>query len=652
MTHSVKDVLSADGPLASFLPGFAPRLQQQQMAEAIADALTDKSLLVAEAGTGTGKTFAYLVPSLLSSKKVLISTGTKNLQDQLYHKDIPLVQQALGMPVQVALLKGRANYLCSQRLEMVLEDNPTLSKQALSKIQRIAEWAGHTQMGDRAEVDDIAEDDLIWMRVTSTADNCLGQECPNLNDCYLVKARRAAQAADVVVINHHLLFADMSLKEQGFGELLPKADAVVIDEAHQLAEAASAFFGVGISGNQLRELGRDSEAAFYKDVNEGHELPKLCAALDKAVQDMRLAMGVGQRRGSWNDIRHNRQLQTDITVVSNALVKLHNQLEPMAERSKDLESCYRRCVELGERFSMLTNEPAEGFIHWFETHKRSFSLHLTPLDISENFQAHLQSMPGSWIFTSATLSVNGGFKHFVNQLGLHEASTKSWDSPFDFARQAMIYLPTGLPEPNQANYTECMVDVARPVLAASGGRAFMLFTSHRALQEAAEILGNDCDFPILVQGSAPRDRLLDEFRRAGNAVLLGTSSFWEGVDVRGEALSCVIIDKLPFASPGDPVLQARLEAMRRSGGNPFMEFQLPQAVITLKQGAGRLIRDVQDTGILMLCDPRLKAKPYGRIFLASLPKMPQTRELSAVENFYAHIKQARPQGKLNEAACH
>ncbi len=651
MTLSVTDVLSATGPLAASLAGFAPRLQQQQMAEVIAEALRNKTLLVAEAGTGTGKTFAYLVPSLLSGKKVLISTGTKNLQDQLFHKDIPLVQKALGVPVAVALLKGRANYLCPQRLELAFEDSRPLNRQGLDKLRRISAWAGHTRMGDRAEVNDIAEDDLIWSRVTSTADNCLGQDCPKLNDCYLVKARRAAQAADVVVINHHLLFADMSLREQGFGELLPKADAVVIDEAHQLSEAASAFFGIGLSGNQLLELARDSEAAFHKDINEGHDLPSACDELDKAVRDMRLSMGEAQRRGAWSELRHNKALQKDIQTLATALVKLHNLLEPLAERSKDLENAYRRCNELSERFAVLTGDAPEDYIHWFETHKRTFSLHLTPLDISENFQTHLQAMPGAWIFTSATLSVNGGFNHFVSQLGLHEAVTRCWDSPFDFARQAMFYLPTGLPEPNEKNYTAAVVEAARPVLAASGGRAFMLFTSHRALREAAELLEKSCDYPVLVQGDAPRDKLLEQFRQAGNAILLGTSSFWEGVDVRGEALSCVIIDKLPFASPGDPVLQARLEAMRRQGSNPFMEFQLPQAVITLKQGAGRLIRDVNDTGVLMVCDPRLKSKPYGRIFVASLPNMQKTRDITDVEQFYNRIKVSNSE-VVDEAACH
>jgi len=651
MTLSVKDVLSDSGPLASSVPGFAPRLQQQQMAETIDEALHEKSVLVAEAGTGTGKTFAYLVPSLLSSKKVLISTGTKNLQDQLFHKDIPLVQKALGIPVSVALLKGRANYLCPQRLELAFQDTRTLNKQGLDKLRRIADWSGRTRMGDRAEVSDIAEDDIIWSRATSTAENCLGQECPSINDCYLVKARRAAQAADIVVINHHLLFADMSLREQGFGELLPKADAVVIDEAHQLSEAASAFFGIVLTGNQLLELGRDSEAAFHKEINEGHELPRACDELDKAMRDMRLAMGTAQRRGRWSDIQHNPQLQKDIQTLSGSLVKLHNLLEPLSKRSKDLESCYRRCTELSERFSLLTKEVSEGHIHWFETYRRSFALHLTPLDISENFQAHLKSMPGAWIFTSATLSVNGGFNHFVGQLGLHEAITRCWDSPFDFNRQAMLYLPTGLPEPNQASYTRAVVEAARPVLAASGGRAFMLFTSHRALREAAELLEKKCDYPVLVQGDAPRDRLLEQFRQAGNAILLGTSSFWEGVDVRGEALSCVIIDKLPFASPGDPVLQARLEAMRRQGVNPFMEFQLPQAVITLKQGAGRLIRDVNDTGVLMICDPRMKTKPYGRIFLASLPNMRQTSDVSAVEQFCEYMQHMNNQARVDEATC-
>ena len=637
MMLSIQEAFASDGPLATHLSGFSPRAEQQEMAERIAQALQNKSQLIAEAGTGTGKTFAYLVPSLLSAKKILISTGTKNLQDQLFHKDVPLVQKSLGLPVSVALLKGRANYLCPHRLDLTQQDSRSLSKTGLNKLRRIHEWSGQTHSGDRAELTSMAEDDPIWYRVTSSADNCLGQECPRLNDCYLMKARRAAQAADIVVINHHLLFADMSLREQGFGELLPLADAVIIDEAHQLTEAASSFFGISLSGNQILELVRDSTAEFYHEINEGHDLPRCADALDKAVKDMRLAMGQQQRRGHWQELIGNKTFTTAMQSVGEQLAALQEQLTPLSERSKGLESCYKRCLDLIDRFAVLTEQEVNDYIHWFETHRHTFSLHLTPLDISENFQTHLTAMPGAWVFTSATLSVNGNFEHFISQLGLSGADTACWESPFDYSKQALLYLPTGMPEPNSPDYTKAVIALSRSLLSQSQGRAFLLFTSHRALREAAEQLQDQIAYPVLVQGDAPRDRLLEQFREHGHAVLLGTSSFWEGVDVRGEALSCVIIDKLPFASPGEPVLQARLEAIRRQGKNPFMSFQLPQAVINLKQGAGRLIRDIHDTGVLVLCDPRLRSKPYGRIFLASLPAMPRTHAFSDVESFFARM---------------
>lgn len=653
---SVSEILSGAGPLAKSMSGFAPRVQQQQMAEVITKALEQKQVVVAEAGTGTGKTFAYLVPSLLSGKKVLISTGTKNLQDQFFYKDLPVVQQALDIPVSVALLKGRANYLCPHRLYMAQQESQPLNKQALNKLRIIMEWAGRTRTGDRSEVNNIAEDDMIWPRVTSSADNCLGQECPKLQECHLMQARRAAQAADVVVINHHLLFADMALREQGFGELLPQADAVVIDEAHHLMETAASFFGTSLSGNQILELCRDSEAEFYQEINEGHDFPKVTADLEKAVRDLRLAMGEARRRGRWNELSGQQSVQQSIQQTQTGLETLLALLKPLAERGKGLENCHRRAKDLTERFVQLTGADADGFIHWFETHRRTFTLHLTPLDISEVFQGHMQSIPGAWIFTSATLSVNGNFDHFINQLGLQQAQSYAWESPFDYASQAMLYLPKGLPEPNQQHFTASVMEKALPVLKSSGGRAFLLFTSHRALREAADLLKDQLAYPILIQGEAPRDILLERFRSLGNAILLGTSSFWEGVDVRGEALSCVIIDKLPFASPGDPVLQARLEAIRQQGMNPFMSHQLPSAVITLKQGAGRLIRDSSDTGILMICDPRLRSKPYGRVFIASLPPMPVTDSEQEVADFFTRVA-SRPNpttavGKQHEAPCH
>jgi ATP-dependent DNA helicase DinG len=631
---SATDILGHNGLLAQQVANFAPRRVQQELAEAVAHTLEQKAVLVAEAGTGTGKTFAYLVPAMLSGQKVIISTGTKNLQDQLYKRDVPVVRDALAVPVSVALLKGRGNYLCVHRLALAEVGHYGTPEQA-DKIRRIRLWAGRTHNGDIAECSDISESDMVWAQVTSNSENCLGQECPSFEDCHLISARRAAQAADIVVVNHHLLLSDMALKEEGFGELLPAADAFIIDEAHQLADVASSFFGQAISGNQLLELARDVETEFRRDINEGDEVIRAAELLQKQVHDLRLALGQSQRRAAWTEVSHLPEVEALITAIEEQLEAMQRLLHPLAERSKGLESCERRCRELLDRFVILTGETPEDHIHWFETHKRSFSLYLTPLSIADYFQTQMQALAAAWVFTSATLAVGKSFAHFTDRLGLVEVTTAQWDSPFDYANQALFYVPKGMPEPSAADYTPAVIRAALPVLTASQGRAFLLFTSYRALSEAATLLQDQVDYPLFVQGEAPRDILLQRFRDTPHAVLLGTSSFWEGVDVRGEALSCVIIDKLPFASPGDPVLKARIEAMRKLGINAFMEYQLPDAVIALKQGAGRLIRDVHDRGVLMICDPRLLNKPYGRLFLDSLPPMARTRDPQLVTTFFA-----------------
>ncbi len=632
---SPADILGPNGLLAKQLPGFAARPQQQEMAEAVAQALKNNSLLIAEAGTGTGKTFAYLIPAMISGQKVIISTGTKNLQDQLFHKDIPLVRDALGVPVDVALLKGRANYLCHHRLQVAREEGRFLTRSETAELQEIGVWSGRTASGDIAELSSLSEDSPLWPQVTSSAENCLGGDCDYLDECFLAQARRRAQEADVLVVNHHLLFADMALKDEGFGELLPGANAFILDEAHQLPDTASNFFGTTVSANQLLELVRDSVAEEIREAGESRELRVRADKLEKSIRDMRLAFGEMQRRGGWNEVADRPELQQAISVVAELLEGLSAGLKSLATRGKGLESCHQRSELLLERFTALTGPTPEGMIHWFETHTRSFTINFTPMDVAKLFQQQLQAHPAAWVFTSATLAVGESFHHFIEQLGLEGAVTHRWDSPFDYPKQALLYVPLPMPEPNSPGYTEAVVEAALPVLKASQGRAFMLFTSHRALREAATLLEGKLDYPLLIQGDAPRTRLLEEFRQKGNAVLLGTGSFWEGVDVRGEALSCVIIDKLPFASPGDPVLQARIDAMRRAGGNPFMEYQLPQAVITLKQGVGRLIRDVSDRGVLMLCDPRLGTKSYGRIFLDSLPPMSKTLKLEVVQRFFS-----------------
>ena len=631
----ITELLGESGPLATLLSGFAPRVEQQHMAEATADAIEAQQQLIVEAGTGTGKTFAYLLPVLRSGRKVIISTGTRHLQDQLYGKDLPVVREALNAPVNTALLKGRTNYLCLHRLATAAEDGGRLRGRQLHDLETVRAWSGRTRSGDIAELGMLAEDSPLWPRVTSTAENCLGQECEHYQACFVVKARRQAMEADVVVINHHLLFADMVLREEGFGELLPGADAFVIDEAHQLPEVASVFFGITLSSHQLRDLARDIRLEHLREAGDMQDLPDAAGQLEGQVHRVRLALGRQDRRAAWSEVAANQELQDQLEELQQSLQQLSEWLTVAAERGKGLDSCRQRCLLLRDRLAQLRQQTAGEYIHWFEAFRTSFRLNLTPLNVASVFRERLEMLSSAWIFTSATLAVGDSFNHFAAQLGLQDAHTLQLDSPFDYRRNALLYLPTDMPQPNQPGYVEAVVATARAVLAASSGRAFLLFTSHSALRTAAKLLGNDCDYPLLVQGDAPRRELLEQFRQAGNAVLLGTSSFWEGVDVRGETLSCVIIDKLPFGSPGDPVLQARIEALREQGANPFMDYQLPHAVITLKQGIGRLIRDRTDRGVLVLCDPRLLEKSYGRIFLNSLPDMPRTRDVDDVHSFFA-----------------
>jgi len=566
---------------------------------------------------------------------VIISTGTKNLQDQLFHRDLPLVRKSLSSPVSVALLKGRANYLCLHRLDNTLVEGVRLTRDQSLQLQHIREWSVGTDSGDIAEMSEIPEDAGIWPIVTSTTENCLGQECPAYSKCYLMEARKRAQEADLVVINHHLLCADMALKEEGFGELLPGADCFILDEAHQLPEVAGNFFGMTVSGRQLLDLARDTMTEYHR---EAGDLPKILEQTDllkQTTRDLRLAFGLDVRRGSWSEITDNPAIEVGLSRVREALSQLHDMLEAIKGRGKGLDSCCERCQELSASLSLLCGDEEDEAIRWFETLRQSFRLNRTPLEISHIFRSRMENQHASWIFTSATLAVGGSFEHFSNQLGLETAETHCWDSPFDYPLQAVWYVPKGLPEPNSPEFNRRVSDLTIPILEASQGRAFLLFTSHRALQQAAEYLEGRIDYPMLVQGTAPRTELVERFRELGNAVLLGTSSFWEGVDVRGEALSCVVIDKLPFASPGDPVLQARIDALRKQGGNPFMTFQLPQAAIALKQGAGRLIRDEKDRGVLVICDPRLLNKPYGKVFIRSLPPMTKTQDLEVVKRFFS-----------------
>ena len=608
------------------------------MAQAIHHAIERNGVLVAEAGTGTGKTFAYLVPALLAGGKVIVSTGTKTLQDQLFDRDLPAVRAALASGASIALLKGRSNYVCLYRLRQSGSEARLASRQDAAHLQRIVRFAAATTSGDRADLADVPEDAAAWAHATSTRDNCLGQSCPDYSDCFVMRARRNAMAADVVVINHHLFFADVVLRDEGVAELLPACNTVIFDEAHQLPETARLFFGESVSSARLIELARDARLEARAAGGASPELDVLATALDKSARDLRLALGEQPSRIAWTQAQALPDFPQALAGLQRSLKRLHAPLAEQAERSEGLAACARRA---GEALAVLTRMIESAHteeVRWVETFSHAAQLHVTPLSPAQLFRRQMDDHPRAWIFTSATLAVGEDFSHFTRELGLPAPETRRWASPFDFATQALLYLPKGLPPgPNDAGFTEAVIESALPVLRASGGRAFLLFTTLRALRRAHELLRERIDYPLLVQGTGSRSELLARFRALGNAVLLGSASFWEGVDVRGEALSLVVIDKLPFAPPDDPVLAARIEAIRGHEGNPFNELQLPQAVLQLKQGAGRLIRDETDRGVLMLCDPRLVSRPYGRRILKSLPPMTQTRSLEEVEAFFARI---------------
>ncbi len=638
----VDELFSDHGPLAAGIEGFRPRQSQTDMARAVADAIARQGTLLAEAGTGTGKTFAYLVPALLWGGKVIISTGTKNLQDQLFLRDIPTVRKAMNAPVTVALLKGRANYLCHFHLERTLQNGRLTAREDVGYLREISRFMKTTSTGDKSELSRVPETALIWNLVTSTRDNCLGAECAHYQDCFVMKARKEAQQADVVVVNHHLFFADVALKDTGVAELLPSANTVIFDEAHQLPDTATMFFGETVSTSQVMELCRDVLAEGLSHARDGADWAAVIAPLEKASRDLRLAFPSEGLKLAREQIAESSPFFPALEHLKAMLAQMAEVLASQAERAETLEQCRVRAVELGLRLAAWTpaGDPAEqaAKVLWVEAFSQSLQLHQTPLSIAPIFSKQREGAPRAWIFTSATLAVKNDFTHYSAQLGLTGEPAKSWPSPFDYPTQALLYSPSDLPSPNAPGYTDAVIDAALPVIEASGGRAFLLCTTLRAVKRAAERLREEFasrhfPWPLLVQGELGRTELLSRFRAAGNAVLIGSQSFWEGVDVRGDALSVVIIDKLPFAPPDDPVLAARIADMERRGLNGFMHHQLPEAIISLKQGAGRLIRDERDRGVLMICDPRLISKPYGRRIWQSLPPFARSRELASVQAF-------------------
>lgn len=620
----------AGSPFNEALPGFVAREGQALMASVVGEAIEDRDILVVEAGTGTGKTFAYLLPALLSGRKTIISTGTKALQDQLYHRDLPLVARVVGRPVTTALLKGRANYLCLHRLEQVSEPAAALA----DDLAAIHEWRHRTDTGDRAELAAVAEHAPVWPAVTSTADNCLGQKCGFYNDCHVVNARRAAQAADLLVVNHHLLLADLAMKEQGFVEFLPGVDTVVLDEAHQIPDLAVQFFGVSLGSRELERLLGEIRVRVMPFA--AVELNRRVDALETAVRVLKAAAPREARRHELDAVMPG--LREPLGGLLEAIADLVDGLDSVAAAEDAVQALLERLAACGERLKILVDETSPDGLRWLEVKPRSIRLNLTPLDVSAKLSGLMNSDSQAWIFTSATLAIGDDFSHFTSRLGIGDARCLRCESPFELDRNALIWLPPGLPEPKDRRHTETLLARVAPLFDEIDGGVFFLFTSYRALNLACAWFGARRPAlrsrRLLVQGTAPRDDLTRSFREAGNAVLLGTSSFWQGIDVRGEALTLVVIDKLPFASPTDPLTMARLEHIRRVGGNAFMEHQVPQAVLALKQGAGRLLRSENDYGVIVIGDSRVGVKPYGRRFLDALAPVPTTGDIEDVAAFF------------------
>lgn len=638
-TLTIRQVFEKDGILATQIKGYSARTQQLEMALAIADAIENNTQLVAEAGTGTGKTFAYLVPALLTGGKVIISTGTKNLQDQLYSRDLPNVRDALKVPVTVAMLKGRANYVCHYHLNRAEQEGRFASREDAKYLHVIKTFAENSKTGDKSELNSVPENAMIWTSVTSTRDNCLGSDCSFYKECFVMEARKKALAADVVVVNHHLFFADVMLRDEGVAELLPTANTVIFDEAHQLPEVAGLFFGEDVSTSQLHELAQDCTAAYLTLAKDCIALSKAIPTLEKAAKDFRLIFAYEGSRLAVQKALALKGFDDAYKHMQSELKALAKVLETQAARDPLLEKCWQRSEALYDLFNRWQTAENNNLVRWVEVFTHSVQLHATPLSVAEGFGKQLNAQPRAWIFTSATLAVKSDFSHYIQQMGLQDAKTGFWESPFNYQEQALLYVPPEMPDPNSPSYTACVVAAALPVLQASGGRAFVLSTSLRAMREIHALLKeafseNGIESPLLLQGECSRTELLDRFRKLGNAVLVGSQSFWEGVDVRGEALSVVIIDKLPFAPPDDPVLSARVDKLNEEGKNAFMEYQLPYSVITLKQGAGRLIRDENDRGVLMICDPRLITKSYGKRIWQSLPPFKRTREIKDVQAFF------------------
>lgn len=630
----ISNIFSVNGELSKSIKGFRPRTEQIEMAHTVGESIQNKSSLVIEAGTGTGKTLAYLAPALVFGKKTIISTGSKNLQDQLFNRDLPAIKKALNFTGKIALLKGRANYLCLERLDQVIAQGVLGDKSVLAELSKVRKWNNSTKTGDFTECIELAEDSPIIPQLTSTAESCLGTDCPNYSECYVASARKKALNADLVVVNHHLFFADMAVKESGFGELIPNAEVIIFDEAHQLPDIASQYFGQSLTSRQLFDLCKDINIVYRTELKDMQQLGTISDTLLKVVQDFRLLLGNGSNvRGNWRELYTQSAVKKSFELLQEKIDFLAEVIKLALGRSQTLDSIFERVESIKIQLKRLSETNIVGYCYWYEGNGRQFGLHITPLTVADKFGAQLEAKEAAWIFTSATLEVGGTFNHFCLRLGIENATQKILPSPFNYSEQSLLCVPRYLPNTNQANTLSSLGEMLLPVIEANKGRCFVLCTSYSMMRGLAEYFREKSNLSILLQGETSKGKLLEQFIKETHSVLVATSSFWEGVDVRGDALSLVIIDKLPFTAPDEPLLKARIEDCRLQGGDPFNDIQIPEAVITLKQGVGRLIRDVTDRGVVIICDNRLVMRNYGETFLKSLPNSSRTRDLNKVIQF-------------------